>query len=96
VLVLLAAMLVLLGSSIPAFVIIKRQRAVSRSGMIAFAGMEIALVGLILTPGLAWGDTDDYDSAIGRISNIAFFLGVGLLIWAAVLWGRGRLRSRQG
>jgi hypothetical protein len=66
---------------------------VGRAGVIAYIGLEIALLSIILTPGITWGDFDD-DSALVPISNLVFCLGVGVLIWAAVSWIRARSRAR--
>jgi hypothetical protein len=91
--VLLAVFLAALVASVPPFVLLRRQHALGRTGLIAYAGMEIVLIGLILSPGIAWGDADN-DSAINPISTLIFFVGVGVLTWAAISWGRARARSR--
>ena len=87
-------MLVVFACSIPALVIIQQTRALSRAAVICFIGFEIGFLSLILTPGIAWGDTDD-DSVMRPISNLVFVVGLGLMIWAAASWTRARSRARS-
>jgi hypothetical protein len=92
--VLLAAMLVVLVLSVPAFVLLRRARPLSRAVELAYVGLVIAYLGVVLTPGIAWGDVDD-DSALRPLSTLVFYIGIGVLIWAAVTWVRTRSRSDQ-
>lgn len=89
----LVAMLWLLASSIVVIAILRRQNRLSRPALIGFVGLDIALVGVILTPGIAWGDFDS-DSAMRPISTLVFYVGVGVMIWAAVVWRRSRSQPR--
>lgn len=90
----LFALLWLLASSIVALAVLHRQRRLSRPASIAWVGLDIALVGMILTPGIAWGDFTD-ESALGPISALVFYAGIGVLIAAAVSWRRAHSRGRS-
>jgi len=83
----------LLVASIAALVLLRRQNRLSRPAMIAWVGLDISLVGMILTPGIGWGDFDN-NSAVRPISTLVFYAGVGVMIWAAVLWRRSRSQPR--
>jgi len=92
--VLLAVLLVVLVLSVPAFVHLRRARPLSRAVGLAYVGLFMAYLGIVLTPGVAWGDVDD-DSALRPVSTLVFYIGIGLLILAAVTWLRTRSRRDQ-
>ena len=91
---LLAVLLVGFFLSVPAFVLLRRARPLSRAVELAYVGLFIAYLGIVVTPGIAWGDVDD-DSALGPVSTLVFYIGIGVLIWAAVTWVRTRSRRDQ-
>jgi hypothetical protein len=91
--VVLLAMLWLLVASVVALATLHRQNRFGRPALVAFVGLDIAMVGALLTPGIAWGDSDT-DSPWAPIGTLVFYVGVGVMIWAAVLWRRSRSPQR--
>jgi len=87
--VLLLALLYLLVASVVVLVVLHRQNRLSRPALVAFIGLDVAMVGGLLTPGIAWGDSDT-DSVWAPVGMLVFYAGVGVMIWAAVLWRRSR------
>ena len=91
--VILAAMLYALVASVALFAVLTRRGPLSRPTRVGCVGLWISFVGVMLTPGVAWGDFND-GSARELISVLAFYVGVGVMIWAAVLWRRERSQIR--
>ncbi len=61
----------------------------TRHGRVATVGLGVLVVGGFLTPGYFYGEFDE-NTTMRLVSNAVFYAGVGIVIWAAVLWRRSR------
>jgi hypothetical protein len=66
-----------------------RRLGSTRHGRIAVLGFGLAMVGGFLTPGVFYGEYAGR-TVMDLVSTVIFWVGMGLLVWALVLWRRSR------
>ena len=68
---------------------LQRRLGSTRHGRIGVLGFAVAMVGGFVMPGVFYGEIND-PAAMQAVSSVLFWTGIGLLIWAVVIWRRTR------
>jgi hypothetical protein len=80
--------------ALPILVWLDRRGLFSPSQRVVGLGLYIALVGIVLTPGLAWGHRGDYP-ALQLASSVLWYGGLILAIVGVVRWWRSAPRASR-
>lgn len=86
---LLGCLIVVIVAPVPFFVSLYRRGRVSRTRVVVLLGLEVALLGIVLTPGITWGRTGDY-GLVNTVGSVLFFGGLLVVLVTGVRWWRDR------